>query len=115
VRDRLVNPGALVSPQSQIVTLIPPDVEVDTTVDATQLRALQIGQPVRITTPTYPDQTFTGKVTNVAPAVDPKTQTGAVRITPDDPQHDLKIFPGTQVLVTFAAGSTEAKETGGAQ
>jgi len=104
VSARLVNPGALVSPQTPVVTLNPPDVQVDATIDATQVNAIRTGAAVRISLPAFPDQTFTGTVSTVAPSVDSKTQTAAVHITPDDPGHVLKMYPGMQALVVFGGG-----------
>jgi multidrug resistance efflux pump len=104
VGERLVNPGALVSPQTPVVTLIPPDVEVDTSVDGTKLTMVRTGDPVRITIPAAPNQSFAGTVTSVAPMIDPKTQTAAVQVKPDDPRV-LQMYPGMQALVTFVGAS----------
>ena len=104
VGQRLVNPGALVSPQTSVVTLIPPDVEVDTSVDATQLAMVRTGDPVRITIPANPNQSFAGTVISIAPMIDPKTQTAAVQVKPDDPRV-LQMYPGMQALVTFVGAS----------
>jgi multidrug efflux pump subunit AcrA (membrane-fusion protein) len=80
-----------------------------------QLSAVWPGQSVSITTPVYPDQSISGKVTSVAPSVDPKTQEASVRVTPDATQRQLRMYPGLQVLVTFrGVDDRVAQEVGGA-
>jgi RND family efflux transporter MFP subunit len=106
VFERDVNPGALVGPQSPIVTLIPPALELDTTVDETSLASIQVGQSVDIRAAAYPNQAFTGTVSAVAPAVDSKTRTATVRVELNDPEHQLK--PGMQAMVSIAVMTPDA-------
>src|SRR5205807_2246987 len=75
VFERQVSPGALVGPTSPIVTLIPPSLEVAINVDEAQLGRVTQGQVASLQVPAYPDQTFTGTVSTVAPAVDQKSRT----------------------------------------
>jgi RND family efflux transporter MFP subunit len=106
VRERLVSPGALVGPQSNIVTLIPPAVEVVASVDDSQLTAIQVGQPARMRLSTYPDQSIGGSVIAVSPAVDPKTRTAEVRVAPSDAQ--VRLVPGSQAMVTIVSQTPDA-------
>jgi RND family efflux transporter MFP subunit len=106
VLARLVSPGAVVGPQTTIVTLTPPAVEVDTTVVDAQLAAIEVGQSASLQISAYPGTTFNGSVTSVAPAVDPKTLTAAVRITPQDPDHQLRA--GMQAVVTVYGATPDA-------
>jgi RND family efflux transporter MFP subunit len=105
VFDRQVAPGALVGPTSPIVTLIPPALEVAINVDETQLGSVSQGQSVTLQVPAYPDKTFNGKVTTVAPGVDQKTRTASVRITPQDDAGQLKPGMLAQVSIITAARS----------
>jgi membrane fusion protein (multidrug efflux system) len=100
VFDRQVSPGALVGPTSPIVTLIPPQLEVDVNVDETQLGKVRTGQTVSVAVPAYPDSPFAGTISAIAPAVDQKTRTSAVHIQPSDPKGLLK--PGMLATVAVA-------------
>jgi RND family efflux transporter MFP subunit len=105
VFDRQVSPGALVGPTSPIITLIPPQLEVDVNVDEAQLGNVQPGQAVQVTVPAYANQPFAGTVSAVAPAVDQKTRTSAVHIQPLDPQGKLK--PGMLATVSVAVADKQ--------
>jgi RND family efflux transporter MFP subunit len=99
VFDRQVSPGALVGPTSPIVTLIPPALEVAINVEEAQLGNVWQGQHVALQVPAYPDQSFNGTVSAVAPAVDQKTRTASVRIQPQDDAGRLK--PGMLAQVSI--------------
>ena len=99
VADRQVSAGALVSPQTSIVTLTPPSLLVNATVDDTSLGAIHVTQPVTLQVSAYPNLMFEGTVGAVAPTVDPKTHTASVRIDPVDTQHLLR--PGMLAMITF--------------
>ena len=103
VFDRQASPGELVGPTSSIVTLIPPTVQVAINVDEAALGHVSQGQSVSIKVPAYPDQTFTGTVSTVAPGVDPKTRTATVLIQPQDEAGNLK--PGMLAQVGIIIGS----------
>jgi multidrug efflux pump subunit AcrA (membrane-fusion protein) len=105
VFDRQVSPGALVGPTSPIVTLIPPALEVAINVEEAQLGNVWQGQHVALQVPAYPDQTFNGTVTAVAPAVDQKTRTASVRIQPQDDASRLKPGMLAQVSIITATQS----------
>ena len=103
VFDRAVSPGAMVGPTSPIVTLIPPALEVAINVDENQLGNVSKQQNVSIQVPAYPDQTFSGTVTTIAPGVDQKTRTASVRIQPRDDAGKLK--PGMLAQVSIITRS----------
>ena len=103
VFERQVSPGALVGPTSPIVTLIPPTLEVDINVDEAQLGNISRGQSVSLSVPAYPGENFNGTVVNVAPGVDPKTRTDAVRVQPKDDSGRLK--PGMLASVSIVTAS----------
>jgi HlyD family secretion protein len=108
VLERQVNPGAAVGPQSPIVTLIPPSVEIATSVNEVQLGKVQPGQTVQIELAAYPSQILTGRVTAVAPAVDPKTRTANVRIEPNEGQGQSRLYPGMQAMLTITTTKPDA-------
>ena len=105
VFDRQVSPGALVGPTSPILTLIPPALEVAINVEEAQLGNVWQGQHVALQVPAYPDQSFNGTVTAVAPAVDQKTRTASVRIQPQDDVGRLKPGMLAQVSIITATQS----------
>ena len=103
VFDRQVSPGAMVGPTSPIVTLIPPSLEVAINVDEAQLGLVSQGQSVSLQVPAYPDQTFTGTVSAISPAIDQKSRTASVRVQPQDDGKLLK--PGMLAQVSVITGS----------
>ena len=63
------------------------------------------GQMVRVRNYAFPDETFTGKVTGVDPALDPATRTFSVEATVENP--NLRLRPG---MFAEAEVVTEARE-----
>jgi RND family efflux transporter MFP subunit len=51
---------------------------------------LQIGQPAALTTDTFPDQVFTGRIDRIAPIFQKSTRQARVEMTVDNPQYRLK-------------------------
>ena len=90
ISDRLVSPGAMVSPQAAIVTLVPPALELVVNVEESQLGQIAEGQSVQLQVPAFPTQTFTGAVKSIAPTIDSKSRTAAVRIEPKDDASRLR-------------------------
>jgi RND family efflux transporter MFP subunit len=103
VFDRQVSPGALVSPTSPIVVLIPPSLEVAVNVDEAQLGRVSKGQSVALQVPAYPSESFSGSVVAVAPGVDQKTRSASVRIAPNDSSGKLR--PGMLAQVSIVTGA----------
>jgi RND family efflux transporter MFP subunit len=84
IAERLVAPGALVNPQTAIATLVPPALELLVNVDESQLGQVAEGQGVQLQVPAYPSETFHGTVKSIAPTIDPRSRTAAVRVEPND-------------------------------
>jgi HlyD family secretion protein len=72
--------GSLVSPQSPIATLISPDLEVDASVEESQVALFKEGQPATISVPAA--KPIDGKVLLVAPSADAKTRKFTVKVVP---------------------------------
>jgi membrane fusion protein (multidrug efflux system) len=68
VSERKVRPGQLVSPGTQIITLVQRDVWVQANYKETQLRHMRVGDPATIRVDAFPGVEFTGKVDRVSPA-----------------------------------------------
>jgi RND family efflux transporter MFP subunit len=77
--------------------------QVSINVDEGSLGHVSQGQSVSMQVPAYPDQTFTGTVTTIAPGVDQKTRTATVLIQPQDDSGQLK--PGMMAQVSIITGS----------
>ena len=68
VSERKVRPGQLVSPGTQVISLVQRDVWVDANYKETQLRHIHAGDPAEIRVDAFPGVTFRGRVDNVSPA-----------------------------------------------
>src|SRR5581483_5146463 len=84
ISERLVSPGALVSPQTPIVTLVPPSLELVVNIEESKLGQVAEGQSVQLQVPAFPDRKFAGTVKSISPTIDSKSRTAAVRIEPKD-------------------------------
>jgi RND family efflux transporter MFP subunit len=103
VQDRLQAPGALVSPSTPIVTLVPPQVELAVSADETQVGRLAEGQTVEINASAYPDRSIKGSVKSVPPSVDSRTRTAEVRIQPVDQEGVLRAGMSATVSIVTAS------------
>ena len=81
VSERFVDPGAYVSPSTPIVTLVD-DSSVLAVVNIVEedFPALRVGAEATITSDAYPDETFTGKIVRIQPAMDTESRTSAAEI-----------------------------------
>jgi Cu(I)/Ag(I) efflux system membrane fusion protein len=67
---------------------------------------IKFGQTVEITTPSFPEKPFSGRVTFINPVLEEKTRT--VKVRADVPNRDLKLKPGMFVNVKLSAPTTQA-------
>ncbi len=101
-----VNPGQYLNAGTKIVTLQSLDpVLVDFYLPQQQLSRITIGQVVTITTDTYPDQTYIGKITALSPLVDLDTRNIQIEAAIDN--HNHKLLPGMYVSISVEAGNVE--------
>jgi len=68
ISERKVRPGQLVSPGTQVLSLVQKDVWVQANYKETQVRHIQPGDPAEVTVDAFPGVTFHGKVDQVSPA-----------------------------------------------
>jgi RND family efflux transporter MFP subunit len=90
VSEVFVEPGTLVGPGTPLMTLVPPNFELVVQVHEAQIGQVAVGQPVKLGVDAYPGQEFTGAVKAIAPAVDPRTRSIALRVEVSDPGYKLK-------------------------
>ncbi len=102
IADKSLSVGGTANPNQPLVTLVGTDIEINLTVPEAQLPQLAVGQPVQITTAAYPNDTFEGKVTTIAPTADPKSRTFVVKVVPSDTTGKLKAGMLAKVSVTTA-------------
>lgn len=90
VAEKHLSVGALASPQTSILTIISNDQEIALAFEEALAGQVSIGQPVSFSVAAYPTSTFTGTITSVAPTVDPRTRTFAVKVSASDDDGKLK-------------------------
>jgi membrane fusion protein (multidrug efflux system) len=119
VSERKVRPGQLVSPGTQVISLVQSDVWVQANFKETQVRHFQAGDPAEIRVDAFPGTSFRGKVDQVAPAsgsqfalLPPDNATGnftkiiqrvPVKIVLDAGQSGVeRLRPGLSVIATVS-------------
>jgi membrane fusion protein (multidrug efflux system) len=116
VGERQVRAGQLVSPGTQVLTFVAETKWVQANYRETQLTHMKVGDPAEIHIDEYPEQTFRGKVQEIAPAsgsqfslLPPDNATGnftkvvqriPVKIVLDDATQAAKLRPGLSVSAT---------------
>lgn len=70
-----VSTGDVVNPGAELYTVVDPSsMQLEGNVPADQLGQVRVGAPVQFTVTGYPDRTFGGRITRVAPVADPSTR-----------------------------------------
>lgn len=101
-----VNPGQYLNPGDTVVTLQSLDpIYVDFYLPQQALAQLHMGQIVTMTTDTYKNQKFQGKITTISPLVDTSTRNVEVEATVDNSKSLLT--PGMFGYVTVEAGKAQ--------
>ena len=125
VSERKVRPGQLVSPGTQVISLVQSEIWVQANYKETQVRHLHAGDPAEIRVDAFPGLIFRGKVDQVAPAsgsqfalLPPDNATGnftkivqrvPVKIVLDSGQETAKrLRPGLSAIATIRTnGATQ--------
>lgn len=101
-----VNPGQYLSAGDKIVTLQALDpIYIDFALPQQALAKVAVGQTVTLRSDTYPDETFSGKITTIDPKVDPATRNVQVEATLTNAKQLL--LPGMFATVLIDTGKTE--------
>ncbi|HEX3160733.1 MAG TPA: efflux RND transporter periplasmic adaptor subunit [Gemmatimonadaceae bacterium] len=75
VSRRAVNGGDIVSPGTELFTVVDPaHMRFEASVPAIAIADVRMGAPVSFTVAGYPGRTFTGRVTRISPMADPVTR-----------------------------------------
>lgn len=93
VSERLVHPGEFIRENTPVVSLVQMNpLKLRTGIQERYAALIAPGLPVQFRVESYPDQSFTGKVANVSPAVDQGTRSFTVDVLVDN--RDRKLKPG---------------------
>ncbi|MNS04863.1 Macrolide export protein MacA [compost metagenome] len=100
--------GTMLSPMTPVATLAATsNLELKVPVGQASLGGVRVGQPASFTVPTYAGRTFTAKVADISPTIDPKTRTGSITLRIPNPKGELA--PGMFARVTLpTAARTDA-------
>lgn len=103
VLQRNIEVGSLVSPQSVAFAVADvSSVKAVFGVPDIRLKDVKVGDALSVTSDTYPDRKFTGKVTEISPAADSATRVFDVEVTLPNPDGLLKV--GMVVSLTLTSG-----------
>jgi len=106
VSERRVRTGQLVSPGTQVISLVQRDVWVQANYKETQVRRLRAGDPAEIRVDAFPGVTFRGKVEHVAPA----SGSQFALLPPDNATGNFtKIVQRVPVKIVLDAGQANAE------
>jgi RND family efflux transporter MFP subunit len=94
--------GATVPPGTPILSIQPPDYEIEVGIDERQLGQVSPGQSVSVIVDVYPGESFTGTVRSISPSVDARTRAVSARLDVQDPRAKLKNGLHAQVAVAGA-------------
>jgi membrane fusion protein (multidrug efflux system) len=101
-----VNPGDYVTTGQSVVTLTDTkNLRIEYNVPEKYLPLLKLGQDVSITTATYPDKTFTGKVSYISPTINAENR--SVSLYADVTNAADMLAPGMFVNVQQSLGTEE--------
>ncbi len=83
--------GAMVAPQIPLAMIANIDrVKVEIQISEVELRIIKEGQNARVRVDFYPENTFSGIITEITPVVNPLSRTAKGEIVIDNPEHLLK-------------------------
>ena len=106
VEKRLVNLGELVKTQMPVMAIVRVDpLKVIAEIPEKMAPWIKEGQPVQLRVDAYPEQTFSGKVSRISPAVN-----AATRAFPFEalvPNQDATLKPGTFARVHIESGKVD--------
>lgn len=92
--------GTMLAPMTPVATVAAiGELELKVPVGQAQLESLRVGAPATFTVPTYPGRTFTARVVEIAPTVDPRTRTKTVTLRIPNPEGALS--PGMFARVSL--------------
>lgn len=98
VASRSLSVGSLASAGTPILTILSTEVEAVISVNEAALGQISPGQPLSLTSPAYPSQSFYGRVRTIAPSANSVTRSFEVFIDIQDAKS--RLYPGMSVRVS---------------
>jgi RND family efflux transporter MFP subunit len=106
VSQRLVDPGAWVSQNAPVVTVVDiSSLRLVANIVEKDIRLLDVGDPAQVKVDAYPGEVFKGRIARVSPILDPATRTAAMEIEVPNPGFRLK--PGMYATVNLEVEGRE--------
>ena len=102
-----VDLGTSVTPQTPVATVVDlTEAEIRLDVPEKYLPLLAPGRPALVATDAYPEETFTGTVSQISPVLDTETRTAPVELVIPNADHRLKpgMFARVKIVVREHAG-----------
>ena len=101
-----INPGQYLNPGDKVVTLQTLDpIYVDFRLPQVELARVSKGETVNVTSDSYPNERFTGKVTAIDPRIDAASRNFQVEARIDNPHR--RLVPGMFARVSVESGGAE--------
>lgn len=105
ISERKVSLGEYVQPSTSVVTLLKIDpLRLRLTIPGVQAGQIRVGQTVTATVDAFPEQTFSGRITAVNPAISAQARSFIVEARVPNPDAVLK--PGMFAVATIDQGRT---------
>ena len=101
VAQRLAAEGSMAAPATPLVVVVARDVEVTVNVEEARLGQVKVGLPATLTVAAYPGETFPARVAAIAPALDTRSRTAAVKVRPEPTP---KLIDGMFAQVSLITG-----------
>jgi Cu(I)/Ag(I) efflux system membrane fusion protein len=103
VVEKNVVQGQMIQPNTALYRIADlSQVWIEAEIYESELPLVQVGQEVKVTLPSYPDRSFTGKVDFIYPYLQGRTRTAKARVVLDNPEGILK--PDMYANVEVEAG-----------
>ena len=101
IAEVYITEGSAVGPQAGVVRQVSKEVEASIEVEESRISQIFDGQSASLQINAYPGQEFPARVTSVAPVADKDTRTFSVKVTPTDPEGQLRsgMYANTRLLI----------------
>lgn len=108
-----VEVGELVSPQIKTLTIVNlNEIKVNILVNEKKINSLKVGESFSVAFSAIPDQTFSGKITDISEARDSASKAYPVRVIVDNPNHLIKDGMFARIYLSSMDGN-DIKKPGG--